>query len=170
MGMRRQGTRALAGFTFIEMLIVFVVLGVMTTMMVRSVRGLWLGSARRSATRDITAYLFRGRAIAVQQSRAAWVVRSGDILKVMVDSSGTPVQLGTQINFFQRYGAHLFASPKDTVAFDPRGFAPNVTLAPKFIINLGGRTDTVCVTGLGKITTRSCPWRHTRNAASRSLS
>ncbi|PYP51074.1 MAG: hypothetical protein DMD45_09020 [Gemmatimonadetes bacterium] len=157
MGMRRQGTRALAGFTFIEMLIVFVVLGVMTTMMVRSVRGLWLGSARRSATRDITAYLFRGRAIAVQQSRAAWVVRSGDILKVMVDSSGTPVQLGTQINFFQRYGAHLFASPKDTVAFDPRGFAPNVTLAPKFIINLGGRTDTVCVTGLGKITTRSCP-------------
>src|SRR5437660_5967875 len=128
-----------AGFTFIEMMIVFVILGIMTTMMVRAVRGQWLGSARRSATRDITAYLFRGRAIAVQQSRAAWVVRSGDVLKILVDSSGTPVQLGSQIDFFQRYGAHLFASPTDTVAFDPRGFAPYLTLVPRFIINLGGR-------------------------------
>ena len=157
MGMRRHGLARVAGFTFVEMLIVFVVLGVMSTMMVSSIRGLWLGSARRSATREITSYLFRGRAIAIQQSRAAWVVRTSDTLKIMVDSSGTPVVLGTKINFFQRYGAHLGALPKDTVAFDPRGFATNATLAPKFIISLGGRTDTVCVTGLGKITTRSCP-------------
>jgi len=145
-----------AGFTFIEMMIVFVILGIMTTMMVRAVRGQWLGSARRSATRDIGAYLFRGRGIAVQQSRTAWVVRSGDVLKILVDSSGTPVQLGSQIDFFQRYGAHLAATPKDTVQFDQRGFAPYVTLIPRFIISLGGRTDTVCVTGLGKITSRSC--------------
>ena len=145
-----------AGFTFIEMMIVFVILGIMTTMMVRAVRGQWLGSARRSATRDIGAYLFRGRGIAVQQSRTAWVVRTGDVLKILVDSSGTPVQLGSQLDFFQRYGAHLAATPKDTVQFDQRGFAPYVTLIPRFIISLGGRTDTVCVTGLGKITSRSC--------------
>jgi len=145
-----------AGFTFIEMMIVFVVLGIMTMMMVRTVRGQWLASARRSATRDIGAYLFRGRGIAVQQSRTAWVVRSGDVLKILVDSSGTAVQLGSQLDFFQRYGAHLAATPKDTVQFDQRGFAPYVTLIPRFIISLGGRTDTVCVTGLGKITSRSC--------------
>ena len=156
MRMRRPRLATAAGFTFIEMMIVFVVLGIMTTMMVRAVRGQWLASARRSATRDIGAYLFRGRGIAVQQSRTAWVVRSGDVLKILVDSSGTPVQLGSQIDFFQRYGAHLFATPKDTVQFDQRGFAPYVTLIPRFIINLGGRTDTVCVTGLGKITSRSC--------------
>jgi len=143
------------GFTFIEMMIVFVVLGIMTTMMVRSVRGSWYAASRRAATRDVTAYLFRGRAIAIQQSRAAWVVRSGSVLKIMVDSSGTPVQLGSQIDFFQRYGATL--GGKDTIQFDPRGFALGLTTAPKFIVALGGRTDTVCVTGLGKITTRSCP-------------
>ncbi len=145
-----------AGFTLIEMFIVFIVLGVMLTFAGRAVTGTWVTRSRRSAKRDVSAYLFRGRSIAVQQSRAAWVVRTGDVLKILVDSSGTPVQLGTQIDFFKRYGAHLGASPKDTVAFDPRGFAPSAAQAPKFIVSLAGRTDTVCVTGLGRITTRSC--------------
>lgn len=146
-----------AGFTMIELLIVFVVLGLMLTFSVRAVRGTWVAASRRSASRDVTAYLVRGRATAVQQSRAAWIVRSGNVLKILVDSSGTPVQLGTTIDFMQKYGAILGASPKDTVQFDPRGFAVNITLAPKFILGLGGRADTVCVTGLGRITTRSCP-------------
>jgi len=148
-----------AGFTFIEMIIVFVVAGLLLSIMVRAVRGTWVASSRRSASRDVTGYLYRARGIAIQQSRAAWLVRSGNVLKIMVDSSGTPVQLGSQIDFVQRYGATLSfsPSPKDDVQFDPRGFAVGVTTAPKFIVVLGGRTDTVCVTGLGKITTRSCP-------------
>src|SRR5439155_23218231 len=144
-----------AGFTMLELIIVFVILGIMLSFMVQAVRGSWVASSRRSAVRDVTSYLFRGRSIAIQQSRAAWVVKSGSVLKIMVDSSGTPVQLGSQIDFFQRYGATL--GGKDTIQFDPRGFALGLTTAPKFIVALGGRTDTVCVTGLGKITTRSCP-------------
>jgi len=147
------------GFTLIEMIIVLVVMGIMLSVMVRAVRGSWVASSRRSASRDVTAYLYRARGIAIQQSRAAWLVRSGNILKIMVDSSGTPVQLGSQIDFLQLYGATLGFSPapRDDVQFDPRGFAVGVTTAPKFIVAFGGRTDTVCVTGLGKITTRSCP-------------
>ena len=144
-----------AGFTFIEMMIVFTVAGILLSIMVRAVRGTWAAASRRTASRDATAYLYRARSIAIQQSRAASVVRSANVLKIMVDSSGTPVQLGSQIDFFQRYGATL--GGKDTVQFDPRGFALGLTTAPKFIVALGGRTDTVCVTGLGKITTRSCP-------------
>jgi len=157
LGLSMSHRSRVSGFTMIELIIVFVVLGIMLSFMVRAVRGSWVASSRRSASRDVTAYLFRGRSIAIQQSRAAWVVRSGNVLKIMVDSSGTPVQLGSQIDFSLRYGATLGASPKDTVQFDPRGFAVGVTTAPKFIVALGGRTDTVCVTSLGKITTRSCP-------------
>ncbi len=154
---RQPRRRSLAaGFTLIEMFIVFIVLGVMLTFAVRAMSGTWVASSRRSASRDVTAYLFRGRSIAIQQSRAAWVVRSGNVLKILVDSSGTAVQLGTTIDFQKKYGATLGASPKDTVQFDPRGFAPSAAQAPKFIVSLGGRTDTVCVTGLGRITTRSC--------------
>ncbi len=154
---RSRSRQAQAGLTFVELIIVFVVLGLLLSITVRAVRGSWVASSRRSASRDVTAYLYRTRGIAIQQSRAAWLVRSGNILKIMVDSSGTPVQLGSQIDFSQRYGATLGASPKDTVVFDPRGFAPSAAQAPKIIVALGGRTDTVCVTGLGKITTRSCP-------------
>jgi len=146
-----------AGFTFIEMMIVFVVLGIMLSITVKSVRGTWVASSRRSGSREVTAYLFRARAIAIQQSRTAWLVRSGNVLKIMVDSSGTPVRLGTSIDLSQRYGATLSASPKDTVQFDPRGFVANVTQTPKLIVKIGAAADTLCVTGLGRITTRSCP-------------
>jgi Tfp pilus assembly protein FimT len=142
----------------IEMLIVLAVAGVMTSIMVKSVRGSWLASSRRSASREVTAYLFRARAIAIQQSRPASLVRSGNVLKIVIDSSGTPVQLGTPLDMSERYGATLSISPttaKDTVRFDPRGFA-NVTQAPKLIVQIGTAADTLCVTGLGRITTRGC--------------
>ena len=147
-----------AGFTFIEMLLVFVIIGIMLSITVKSVRGTWVASSRRSASREVTSYLFRARAIAIQQSRTAWLVRSGNVLKIMVDSSGTPVRLGTQIDMSARYGATLGApSGKDTVQFDPRGFAVYVAPAPKFTVQIGAATDTLCITGLGRITTRSCP-------------
>jgi hypothetical protein len=101
--------------------------------------------------------MFRARTIAIQQSRSSWLVRGGNVLKILVDSSGTKVQLGTAIDMLQRYSATLTATPKDTVQFDPRGFAVNITLTPKFILTRSGQADTLCVTGLGRITTRSCP-------------
>lgn len=153
---QRPVRHAVAGFTFIELLILFTVVGILVAITGRSVRGAFGASSRRSASREVTAYMFRGRAIAVQQSRASWVVRSGNILKVLVDSSGTKVQLGTPIDLSQRYGATLTATT-DSVKFDPRGFAVNVTPTPKFIVTRSGQADTLCVTGLGRITTRSCP-------------
>lgn len=145
------------GFTMLELLIVFVTLAILTSIMVRGVRGTWLASSRRSATRDATAYLVRARTVAIQQSRRSWLVRNGNVLKILVDSSGTAVQLGTTVDFSQKYSATLAASPSDTIAFDPRGFAANLTLNPKLIMTLNSAADTICVTGLGKITTRSCP-------------
>jgi Tfp pilus assembly protein FimT len=141
----------------IEMIMVFVVMGVMLSILTKSVRGTWLASSRRSASREVTSYLFRARTIAIQQSRTSWLVRNGNVLKILVDSSGTPVQLGTQIDMSLRYGATLTESPKDTVQFDPRGFITNATQTPKLVVSIGAAADTLCVTGLGRITTRSCP-------------
>src|SRR2546427_11850253 len=93
-----------AGFTFIEMLLVFVIMGIMLSITVKSVRGTWVASPRRSPSRAVTPYLFRARTLAIQQSRTAWLVRSGNVLKILVDSSGTPVQLRTQIDMSARYG------------------------------------------------------------------
>jgi prepilin-type N-terminal cleavage/methylation domain-containing protein len=145
-----------SGFTFIEMMIVLVIAGLVYAISVKPVRGAFVAASRRAATREVTSYLFRARTIGIQQSRRAWLVRSGNVLKVMVDSSGTPVQVGTTIDMNARYGATLSATPKDTITFDPRGFVVIAGSTPKLIITLSPSADTLCVTGLGRIAVRGC--------------
>jgi type II secretory pathway pseudopilin PulG len=155
--LQRSRRHATAGFTFIEMLILFAIVGILVAITGRSVSGAFAATARRSASREVTAYLYRTRTIAIQQSRSAWLVRNVNALKILVDSSGTKVQLGTPIDLLARYTATLTATPTDTVRFDPRGFAVvNVASLPKFVVSRSGKSDTLCVTGLGRITTRSC--------------
>ena len=154
----RPSRHAVAGFSLIEMLVLFAVVGILVAITAKSVGGAFGASSRRAATRDVTAYLYRARTISIQQSRSAWLVRNGNVLTILVDSSGTKVQLGTAIDLLARYTATLVESPKDTVQFDPRGFVTNLgATLPKFIITRSAKSDTLCVTGLGRITTRSCP-------------
>jgi hypothetical protein len=85
------------------------------------------------------------------------LVRSGDALKIIVDSSGTKVQVGTIIDMNARYGATLTATPKDSIEFDPRGFVVLPASTPKLIVaQTGGGVDTLCVSGLGRIAVQGC--------------
>lgn len=145
-----------AGFTFIEMMIVLVIAGLLYSITIKPVRGAFVASSRRAATREVTSYMFRARTIGIQQSRRTWVVRSGNTLKVMVDSSGTKVRVGTIIDMNARYTATLSATPKDSIEFDPRGFVVLPASTPKIIVTRGSVADTLCVTGLGRITVKGC--------------
>ncbi len=71
-----------AGFTMVEMLTVMVLIGIMAAMVTKPVSSAFRASARRTAKREASAYLFRARTIAVQQSRASQLVRNGNILKI----------------------------------------------------------------------------------------
>ena len=144
------------GFTFIEMMIVFVIIGLVYAISVKPVRGAFVAASRRAATREVTMYLFRARLTGIQQSRRAWLVRSGNLLKIIVDSSGTKVQAGTTLDMFARYGATLTATPNDSIQFDPRGFVVLPPSTPKIMVTLAPRVDTLCVTGLGRIAVRGC--------------
>src|SRR4051812_46602112 len=104
------------------MMIVLILAGLVYAMAVKPVRGAFVAASRRAATREVTAYLFRTRMIGIQQSRRSWLVRSGNTLKMIVDSSGTKIQVGTTIDMNARYGATLVVTPKDSIEFDPRGF------------------------------------------------
>jgi hypothetical protein len=123
---------------------------------IKPVRGAFVASSRRAATREVTSYMFRARTIGIQQSRRAWVVRGGNTLKVVVDSAGTKVQVGTIIDMNARYTATLSATPKDSIEFDPRGFVVLPASTPKIIVTRGSVADTLCVTGLGRITVKGC--------------
>ncbi len=147
-----------AGFTMVEMLTVMVLIGIMAAILTKPVSGAFRASARRTAKREASAYLFRARTIAVQQSRASQLVRNGNILKIRVDSSGTMVQLGTATDLGAAYGVtvSLSSSPPDTIKFDPRGFMLTPP-TPKIVVTRDAAADTICVTGLGRVTLRSCP-------------
>jgi len=160
----KQGSRLSldrrAGFTMLELMVVIIVIGVMTAFMIKPIAGAFAQSSRRSATREVATYLLRARTIAVQQSRASELVRSGNVLKIRVDSSGTKVQLGTTRDLGQVYGVALTATSglaTDTIRFDTRGFSGNAANLPKIIITRSGAgVDTLCITGLGRVSSRGC--------------
>jgi prepilin-type N-terminal cleavage/methylation domain-containing protein len=145
-----------AGFTFIELMIVVVLLGLLTAATAPSVARGYAGAARRSASREVAATLFRVRGIAIQRSRSARLVRTGNALQVWVDSSGTLVRVGGGRDLGQLYGVTVFPTAGDTLQFDPRGFVIIGSQTPRITLTQGSAVDTVCVLGLGRITTRGC--------------
>jgi prepilin-type N-terminal cleavage/methylation domain-containing protein len=145
-----------SGFTFIEMMIVMIIAGLVYAICIKPVRGAFVAASRRAATREVTAYLFRARTVGIQQSRRSWLVRSGNTLKIIVDSSGTKVQVGTTIDMNVSYQATLTALPKDSIEFDPRGFVVLPASTPKLIVARSTGVDTLCVTGLGRIAVKGC--------------
>lgn len=153
--MRNKKT-GIAGFTFIELMIVVVLLGFLAATVAPSMARGYAGAARRSADREVTASLFRARAIAIQRSGKSRVVRTTNALQIWVDSSGTLLTVGGARDLGQLYGVTLAATPGDTLQFDPRGFAITGGQTPRITITKGSAVDTVCVLGLGRIATRGC--------------
>jgi type II secretory pathway pseudopilin PulG len=154
------GRRRPAGFTILELLVVFTVAGVIIAISGKGLSAAFAGNSRTSAVRVVGTTLFQARAIAIQRSRQSWLVRSGNTIKIVGDSSGTKVQLGTTVDLSQRYSVTLASvstpAGRDTVSFDPRGLITGTTTAYKIIITKGTKADTVCVSGLGNTRSRGC--------------
>ena len=132
-----------------------VIVGVMSVAVTKPLTRTWKQSSRQAAARETAAYLYRARAGAVQRSRTTMFVGKNNTIKILTDSSGKIVQFATPINLSQRHGVTVTLT-KDTISFDPRGFSKLVTPGPRIIISNSSGADTVCVTGLGTISTRKC--------------
>jgi len=143
------------GFTAIELVIVMVIMGVVGALLSKPITSTWRESSRKAAARETAAYLYRARAASVQRSRNTWFVRSGNSVRILTDSSGKVVPYGAALDMGTRHGVTL-AVTRDTIAFDPRGFTRLVTPAPRIIIANASGADTLCISGLGTITTRKC--------------
>ena len=152
--------RKRSGFTMLELMVVLVVAGVLVAITGKGLASAFAGNSRTSAVRVVGTTLFQARAIAIQRSRQAWLIRSGNTIKIVADSSGSKVQLGQIVDLSQRYGVTLSSastpSGRDTVSFDQRGLITGTTTAYKIIITKGTKADTVCVTGLGNTRARGC--------------
>jgi prepilin-type N-terminal cleavage/methylation domain-containing protein len=156
---KRSGHHSRRAFSLVEVVVTMTILGVIAALLMPKLRTSFAASTRHSARRQALSSLYRAQATAVQYSRRSWLVRSGNTLKVIVDSSGTTVQRGSMLDLNKSFGATLTATPSDTIAFDPRGFAVLTGSTPKLVVTVSSTpgADTVCVTGLSRIVTSACP-------------
>jgi type II secretory pathway pseudopilin PulG len=147
------------GISLVEVVVIMTILAVVAAMLMPTLSKTFSANARHTARREALSFLYRAQATAVQYSRRSWLIRSGNTLKIIVDSSGTFVQRGTTLDLNKSFGATLTATPSDSIAFDPRGFAILNGTNPKFIVTVSSSTgaDTMCVTGLSRIATTACP-------------
>jgi hypothetical protein len=114
--------------------------------------------AVRYSRNEISALISLTRALAVQNGRRATFVQEGNIVRVeLARGYGTATDTMAMRDLATQHKVALGPSDQLTIPFDPRGFAiPNSEDESRIIsITRDDFTDTVCVIGLGKISTDS---------------
>jgi Tfp pilus assembly protein FimT len=139
----------------LELIIVMAIITTLGAIYWRPMAETFDESSRRAASREVASYLIKARAAAVQRSRQTWFVHTSNTISVVTDSSGVKVPYGKPLNMMQRHDVTL-TTTRDSISFDPRGFTTLVVPAPRIIVTAGAGADTICVTGLGTISTRRC--------------
>ena len=147
------------GFSLLEMLIVFVLVGVLS--MIAWPR---MGQMRetyriQSAKQQVMAAITTARAAAVQKGRTARFRVSGNVISAVVSTGAVDSSFVVQPkNLLQEFAVSLVpGNPGDTlVTWEARGFG-RVSPAPlRLIIQGATKADTVCVGALGQLMPRGC--------------
>jgi prepilin-type N-terminal cleavage/methylation domain-containing protein len=154
--LREPAPRRPSGFTFIEILTVFIVFGIVTAFAMPHLRGYRDKAQLRSAREHVTSYLTLARAAAIRRGRAAtFTVTANNDVSVTLDSSGVQLTLAQPFAMGKVYGVTL-PGGATSVTFDRRGFATSLASTASLVVsNIAGR-DSVCVTRLGVIMPSRC--------------
>lgn len=142
------------GFTFVEILTVFTLFGIITVMAVPRLRGYKEQADLRSAKQHVASHLTAARAAAMRRGRLTTFSGTIDDITVTTDSSGLQVPLARTVSIKDVYKAKL----KDavTVTFDRRGFATSLAATQPIVVHNAHGRDSVCVTRLGVIMVDAC--------------
>ena len=150
-----------AGFTVIEMLLVFAIVSIVMAFSIPRLGVVRDRANMRSAKEQIAIAMSTARASAIQKGRSARLHVAGDVMEVTVDTNSVGVRM-TVIRPFDlnvRYGtAVTVRNAADSVLrFDARGFAGTASGATaRYVITKGSMTDSVCVSRFGVIMKEGC--------------
>ena len=147
-----------SGFTLIEMLIVVSLMGLMGMFALPRLRGSTNSMSVRSARQQTAEMLIVARASAVRSGADSRFIRSGNVVRVVVDSSGTLVTIAAR-DLYTSLGVTLAVggtAPRDTFRFSPRGQAIGLTGPATLRFTSGSSHDSVCVSKLGKVARAGC--------------
>lgn len=157
-----RARRRAAGYTLVELLIVFAVIGALVSLAAPSAAGLRGGQAVRGARGEIVATVEAARGAAIQRGKPAWLVRKGNTLVAVAEdgtAEGYTVVATADLNAL--YGVTLTTPGAPAVLkFDARGLAnPRLTTdVARYVVAAAGTTqrDSVCVSRLGLLLPRGC--------------
>ena len=151
------------GFTFIEILMVFAILGIVLTLGLPRFTDARRSLAVRSARDNVAAYLATARASAIRRGQPARFVIDGSAIDVMVqtapgvfmpltDRDGTS---GSRRDLGREFAVEIEASGATTIEYNSRGFA-QLGGTQRIALVRDEKRDSVCVSGLGVIMRRGC--------------
>jgi prepilin-type N-terminal cleavage/methylation domain-containing protein len=160
-----------SGYTLMEVMIVIAIIGMILTTLTPKIKTIREGSNLRAGKDAIATALGTARAAAIQKGATATfhlgtdstimvdAVSNGATIPIMPKRSlGTLYSVGVTIFSKPATGTTYTASPGDTVIkFDLRGFG--TTASDKqvlYLVKLGTKTDSICVTRNGLILKKGC--------------
>jgi prepilin-type N-terminal cleavage/methylation domain-containing protein len=154
--MRTITTRsARAGFTLIEAVIVFVLIGIITAYAYPRLMGGTVRNNVRAARGHVISLYAKARASAIETNRAttlnfttnrAFITASP---RLSTTGTGTIDTVGFVDNLTSRYGVTLTWSPAPQLTIDPRGFG-SLTVTTVWVTR-SGVTDSMMVSGFGRV-------------------
>jgi prepilin-type N-terminal cleavage/methylation domain-containing protein len=139
------------GFSLIEMLIVVVLIGVISTFAIPMVRRGMEIRRVAGARIAITTMNAKARAVAVQQSRLVRFIIVGNGIRLVsrhpVTGASTVIE---QRDLNAVHGVSV-TTTRDTLLYDPRGLGLQNSSTTVIVSRPGGYADTVVITALGGI-------------------
>lgn len=139
------------GLTLIEILIVFVLIGIMVGMAIPRVGSALAKQDVRSAKALVISMHTKAKATAVQRAQRTvlWFNGNDVVLRGRHPVTGVIDTVGNVENVYNRYGAVLTVS-RDSLVFDPRGLGTESSSTTIYIKNQS-YADSIVVTSIGRI-------------------
>jgi prepilin-type N-terminal cleavage/methylation domain-containing protein len=141
--------RARRGFSFLELMIVIIVAGLMMAIALPKMAPVRDGAGVRSARQVVQAYLATARQTAMRRGGTAQLVVSGNTVSVTSVVGGVTTVVAPPVNVSDQYSTTLTSSAA-SIQYNSRGLARLVSPG-KIKLVRNGSADSVCVTILGMV-------------------
>ena len=144
-----------AGFTFVEILMVMILMGLIFAIAFPKFGSLRARGNVLSAKQRVAATIAAARQSAIARGTPVKFVVAGDTILSVASPFGASDSVQRAMSMMESYGTTL-DGPDFEVTFDPRGLATGFQDSKLVIVNYQGRTDTLCVQKLGRVQMRNC--------------
>lgn len=131
-------------------MIAVVLMGIIMAIGTPKVNAIRDRAAVRSATQQVGAYVATARAAAIRRGMRANFKTRGDTMWIEIQQPGAPEVIAPRIPLRETFNVTM-TSTADSIVFDARGFAVNLSSTQKFVVSRAAASDSTCVTRMGMV-------------------